>query len=103
MSTDVQETLNTRQNMHGDFQDNGEVMQALKDVCRSSLNWEKLRPYQKEAIDMNCHKLGRILSGDPNYVDHWHDIAGYATLVENILTTGNSHIPIVQTTRKTKR
>lgn len=28
------------------------------------------------------HKIGRILNGDPAYADSWHDIAGYATLVE---------------------
>ena len=26
-------------------------------------------------------KIARILSGDPNWRDHWDDIAGYATLV----------------------
>jgi hypothetical protein len=33
---------------------------------------------QREAIDMICHKLGRILSGDPSHPDHWLDIQGYA-------------------------
>jgi hypothetical protein len=27
-------------------------------------------------------KITRILTGDPNYTDNWHDIAGYAKLVE---------------------
>lgn len=97
MST--QETLATRASSHGDFIENGEIMQDLKVVCRAAPNWKKfeLKAYQKEAIDMICHKLGRILCGDPNFVDHWHDIAGYATLVENVLTTGKSH-PTPQTT-----
>ena len=30
-------------------------------------------------------KIGRILSGDPNYADNWHDIQGYAKLVEDRL------------------
>ena len=30
---------------------------------------------------MIAHKIGRILAGDPNHIDHWLDIAGYATLV----------------------
>ena len=34
---------------------------------------------------MILHKLARILNGDPNYVDSWHDIAGYAILVEDII------------------
>jgi hypothetical protein len=31
------------------------------------------------------HKIARILNGDPTYTDNWHDIAGYATLVEQHL------------------
>jgi len=34
---------------------------------------------------MNAHKIGRILNGDPNWSDSWHDIAGYAQLVANRL------------------
>lgn len=34
-----------------------------------------------EALDMICHKLGRIIAGDASFKDHWVDIAGYATLV----------------------
>lgn len=105
MMTDVNATLNSRANTHGDFRNNGNIMQALKNVMRSKgVNWPTpsvpkpqntldLTPEQCEALDMIQHKIGRILSGNPNEPDHWHDIAGYATLVENILRTGNSHIP----------
>ena len=34
---------------------------------------------------MILHKVARILNGDPDYVDSWADIAGYAQLVVNIL------------------
>lgn len=30
---------------------------------------------------MICHKMARIINGDPNYRDSWDDVAGYATLV----------------------
>ena len=30
-------------------------------------------------------KISRILTGDPSHADNWHDIAGYATLVERRL------------------
>jgi len=36
----------------------------------------------REALEMIAHKIGRILNGDPNYADSWHDIAGYAKLAE---------------------
>lgn len=81
----VEATLASRGNVHGEFADNAQTMQALKDICRDSVNWDKLNPAHKEAVDMICHKLGRILSGDPNFADHWHDIQGYAKLVEDRL------------------
>lgn len=34
---------------------------------------------------MIAHKLARIMNGDPNYIDNWTDIAGYAQLVVDIL------------------
>ena len=42
-------------------------------------------PDQREAMEMICQKMARIMNGDPNYSDSWHDIAGYATLVANRL------------------
>ncbi len=32
---------------------------------------------------MIAHKIGRIVSGNPNVQDHWDDIAGYAKLASN--------------------
>lgn len=91
--TQLSETLSTRQTTHGDFTDNSEIMQTLKTFLRNHKGWEQLIPAEREALDMICHKIGRILCGNPHFPDHWHDIAGYATLVENILTTGKSHQP----------
>lgn len=42
-------------------------------------------PDQKEALSMIFSKIARILNGDPDHIDSWHDIAGYATLVEDRL------------------
>lgn len=44
-----------------------------------------LLPIHKEALDMIVHKIGRILNGNPNYIDSFRDIAGYAELVVNYL------------------
>jgi hypothetical protein len=44
-----------------------------------------------EALDMIAVKISRILTGDPNYSDNWHDIQGFAKLVENRLLTGSSY------------
>jgi hypothetical protein len=34
---------------------------------------------------MICHKIGRIVNGDPDYFDSWIDVAGYAQLVADRL------------------
>jgi hypothetical protein len=89
--TNINDTLNERAKTHGDFRENGRIMQMLKDASKTGKNWTFLTDDKKEAIEMILHKIGRILSGNPDEPDHWKDIAGYATLVENILTKGVSH------------
>ncbi len=74
--------LNERGTTHGDFGENGEIMQDLKGILHEHKGWHRLTPYQREALEMIQHKIGRILCGDPNYFDHWRDIAGYARLCE---------------------
>jgi hypothetical protein len=45
----------------------------------------RLSAMQREALDMIAHKIARILNGNPDVHDHWHDIVGYASLVaENL-------------------
>lgn len=52
---------------------------------KQGTNWESLSSDKKEALEMIAHKIARILNGDPNYADSWHDIVGYAKLVEDSL------------------
>lgn len=82
----VENTLDERAPTHGDFIKNTVTMQDLKNIMRDTPNWKTLYPYQRETLDMIAHKIGRILHGDPNHIDSWHDVAGYATLVERELT-----------------
>jgi hypothetical protein len=81
MSSPTDELLNERGKTHGDYSRHAEITQSLKDYMRSCPNWNSLTPSQKETLDMNAHKVGRILAGNPNFADHWDDIAGYARLV----------------------
>lgn len=83
--SDIESTLAERGSRYGTFEGHAKVTQALKDVAQSHPNYHKLKAHHKEALDMIFHKIGRILNGDPNYADSWHDIAGYATLVEKII------------------
>lgn len=83
--TDVSKTLNARNERYGTFSVQAAISQTLKSFMRQSPNWDSLDPDMAEALDMIQHKIARILNGDPRYADSWHDIAGYATLVDKRL------------------
>ena len=84
--TDINKTLSDREETYGTFKNQADKAQSLKDVMRRYEEWENLTASQKESLDMIQHKIARILNGKGNdYTDNWHDIAGYATLVENEL------------------
>jgi hypothetical protein len=87
-STDV--ILEERGNRYGKFSGQAEVSQRLKGVVREfeAKRGCDLAPDQRESLEMICHKIARIINGDPNYHDSWADIAGYAKLVADRLETG---------------
>lgn len=81
----VENTLKQRGNKYGPFTEHARVTQNIKKAMMDSPNWDKLDPDMKEALEMDAHKTGRILCGDPYYADSWHDKAGYAKLVDDRL------------------
>lgn len=81
----INETLEQRAKTHGNFETHAKISQALKEVMILSDGFEHLSVTQAESLEMIAHKIARILNGNPNTHDHWHDIAGYATLVANEL------------------
>ena len=81
----IENTLEQRGNRYGKFCEHARITQNLKKAMQDSPNWMKLKDDQKEALDMLAHKLGRILNGDPDYHDSWHDIIGYTKLVADTL------------------
>lgn len=82
----VDATLGERGKRYGTFSGHAAIAQALKDVMRAAPGWARLSADQKESLEMQAHKQARILNGDPDYADSWHDIAGYASLVDKRLT-----------------
>lgn len=84
----VERTLEERGTRYGAFSGHAEISQQLKAVLRmyEAKRGCDLYPDQREALEMICHKMARIINGDPNYADSWHDIAGYAKLIDERLT-----------------
>jgi hypothetical protein len=95
MTTDITATLQERGSRYGAFTGHARITQDLKRVIAEHTPLSRIRPDgkrgdhlapdQQEALDMICHKIGRIINGDPDYADSWHDIAGYAQLVADRL------------------
>lgn len=83
--SNINDTLAERHQTHGSFIYNAIHSQDLKRICHNSAHWHDYMAVQREALDYFACKIGRILSTDGRNADDWHDIAGYATLVEKWL------------------
>ena len=93
----IENTLAERGNRYGDFTDHADLAQGIQfrmqKFCLKADNdvgfiepWkDRLNNVQRQALTVIADKIARILSGDPNYADNWHDIQGYAKLVEDRL------------------
>ena len=81
---DIPSLLAAREDTHGNFIDQAAMSQVLKEMMVDGKNWDELTAVQREALEMIQHKIARILSGNPDELDHWRDIAGYAMLVERL-------------------
>lgn len=83
----IEATLAERQSQYGCFEDvaraTGKIMEALSGVRVNGLSD---LPYpHRMALYMIASKMARIVNGDFNHKDGWHDIGGYSKLVEDLL------------------
>lgn len=82
--TDVTEILEERGSRYGSFVGHAKLTMQLKNAIHDHWLARGAGPVPDDAVEalhMICHKIGRIVNGDPNYADSWVDIAGYAKLV----------------------
>jgi hypothetical protein len=86
-STDVDCVIDMRGLDYGKFKDGAALMQGIKrQMAEHAQKHDKLfADDQWEALEMIVHKIGRIVNGNPDAVDHWIDIAGYAKLISDRL------------------
>lgn len=82
--------LEERGKTHGTFKDNAVITTSLRDIGHKSPNWDQLHPEQQLAFDESMLKWSRILSegSDPDFREHYDDLAGYATLAGNACKGG---------------
>ena len=85
----IQETLDEREGTHGSYEDQARTAQMIKAAIMIAPNWHEMEPCMRESLEFISTKMSRLLHGDFTHADSWHDIAGYAQLVEKALEAGN--------------
>lgn len=96
----IENTLAERGERYGSFEERAYVCQELQKDIRDLFpaGWARLSCAQQQALTVIADKVSRILVGDPNYADNWHDIQGYARLVEEGLPAAkapaNDNLPL---------
>jgi hypothetical protein len=83
--SDIDATLDERGKRYGSYMEKAFIIQEIKRILRSASSWERMDPDMQESLDMVIHKIGRIVTGDPEYLDSWIDVIGYAKLVADRL------------------
>jgi hypothetical protein len=84
--SDIENTTNQRATTYGDFTPESRMADALLGVLERQPGWmQQLNPTHRQGLRMILAKIARIVNGDPNYADNWHDIQGYAKIVEDRL------------------
>jgi hypothetical protein len=85
--SEIDTILGSRAKDYGLFVDNARLAQKLKSVITDHAHeaGTVMGEDQWEALEMIATKLSRIVNGNPNKIDNWDDIAGYATLVADRL------------------
>jgi hypothetical protein len=84
--SDINATIAERGRRYGkSYAELAAMSQHLKRTMRSAPAWPAMPADVKESLEMIALKMARILCGDPEYKDNWHDIIGYAKLIDDRL------------------
>ena len=81
---DTDRLLAEREKTHGEYEDDARAAMRLIDVVNEETA-VSLTYVQRHTLHMICHKIARIITGDPNHLDHWVDLVGYPELVARSL------------------
>lgn len=107
--------LSERGKRYGHFRDHARLAVKLRSNVREFVNFEEyprphgggftkqqpfhlLRADAQQSIDTILDKIARILNGDPNYLDNWDDIQGYAKLISDRIRSEAAFLDEIDTT-----
>ncbi len=78
---------------YGPFNARARVEQNIKQAMRDSNSWITMPDDCLAALEMIAVKISRLCNGDPEHLDTWRDIAGYAECVAERLTKEDHSCP----------
>lgn len=81
----LKEILAERHNDYGDFEIESDISEALKAILREHYRGNTHSRYMRAGLEFICHKIARIINGNPLKEDSWRDIGGYAEVVRGII------------------
>jgi hypothetical protein len=81
----IHDTLDEREKTYGNYADNCKLTQDMKDIVHAHPRWVTMSPDKKQSVEMILYKIARIITGDHGHKDSWHDIGGFALLIEQDL------------------
>lgn len=87
----VEATLKERQGVYGNYRDVCHTRAMIMDLLQenhSRVQGRGMDPRTEVMFSDVVLKLVRA-SGNPGYADSWHDLAGYATLIEAATSRGD--------------
>ena len=89
---EVNATLAERQSTYGNFEDVAFVTENIMSIlAQTRVNGLNDLPHtHRMALYMIASKMARIVSGDFNHLDSWHDIGGYSKLIEDLIKENNN-------------
>jgi len=79
----VEATLADRGTAYGEYTDGAKIAMDLFGVVQATPSYGSMSEDKQYAMFMFCAKMARILNGQSDHADSWHDIAGYATLAHD--------------------
>lgn len=83
--TNINRTLEQRGSKYGTMPCNANLTRKLMATLEEHSGYAELSNVHVECLQMIMHKISRLMCGNPYYADNVHDIAGYATLLEEFI------------------
>lgn len=93
--TDINQVLAERGSNYGDWGRECRMNEIIIETLSTGEGWSQMDPTQREAMRRLVMKTVRIANGNPDHLDSWRDLEGYARLGQWKFTPKPEHKEVV--------